>query len=114
VAIPPEVNAAAEEALREFCLHHSAAAISDRLRYSYKLADSAAVLLEERPGFLNPDQWTSRPIARFRYSPAKGEWGLYWANADERWRRLSSAPPAKDVRKLLQIVADNPSGVFTR
>jgi hypothetical protein len=113
MAIPPEDSAAAEEALREFCLHHSSADIADRLRYTYQIAEGAAVLIEERPGFLNPDQWSSRPIARFRYSPAKGEWGLYWANGNERWRRLTNAPPARDIRKLLQIVSDDPSGVFS-
>jgi hypothetical protein len=78
------------------------------------LVGDRAVLFEERPGFMNPAEWSSRAVAKFRYTPAKGVWGLYWSDGNGRWRRLSSAPPEKDIGKLLKIVSSDPSGVFSK
>jgi hypothetical protein len=113
VPIPPEAASAAESALSEFCVHHSSADIADQLRYSYEIAANAALLLEQRPSFMSTSgEWVSRAVAKFRYSPGKGDWSLYWSDADDRWRRLSSVPASTDIRKLIKIVADDPSGVF--
>jgi hypothetical protein len=113
VPIPPEAVAAAEAALSEFCAHHSSADIADQLRYTYEIAANAALLLEQRPSFMSPGgEWSSHAVAKFRYSPGKNDWSLYWSDADERWRRLSSVPASTDIRKLIKIVADDPSGVF--
>jgi hypothetical protein len=111
-SIPPEVTAAAESALREFCNRHSSAAIADQLRYSYELSGATALLVEQRPGFMNPSEWVSSPKAKFRYSATRRQWSLYWSDSNERWRRLSSAPAANDISTLLKIVADDPAGVF--
>src|SRR3954470_17463646 len=110
--IPPEVAEVAEAALRDFCDHHSSPDIADQLRYTYEINDLTAVLSEQRPGFLNPSTWTSVPIAKFKYALAKRQWSLYWADSNDRWRRLTNVPPTEDIRKLIQAVADDPLSVF--
>src|SRR2546430_3668308 len=109
MAMPPEARAAAEAALGEFCSHHSSPAIADQLRYSFEISGTAALLLEQRPSLMNPSEWRSLAVAKFRYAVAKGQWSLYWADSNEKWRRLSSVPAAADIRKLVQVVADDPS-----
>ena len=76
------------------------------------LSKLAVTLIERRPSFLNHLEWTSVPKAKFRYSPAKGVWSLYWPDTNQRWHRLSSAKTAKDIRVLLKAVATDTSGVF--
>ena len=110
--IPPEIASAAEEALREFCGHHSSPAIADQLRYTYELNDLTAVLSEQRPGFMDRSTWASFPVAKFKYTLAKGHWSLYWSDSNERWRRLTNVPPTKDIRTLIQAVADDSLSVF--
>lgn len=110
--LPPEVVSAAEAALSEFCRHHSSPAIADQLRYAYEINGLTALLLEQRPGFMNPSEWTSLAVARFRYALAKRQWSLYWADSNGRWRRLSNVPATDDIRKLIQVVADDPLSVF--
>lgn len=110
--IPPEVVAQAETALGEFCRQHSSAPGADRLRYRYEFEASAALLLEERPGFMKPEEWVSVPRARFRYSQARNEWSLYWSDANNRWHRVSNVKANQDIRVLLQIVVSDPLGVF--
>jgi hypothetical protein len=112
MSLPPDVVAVADAALREFCEHHSSPAIADRLRYAYEINGLTALLLEQRPGFMNPSEWTTTVIAKFRYALAKRQWSLYWADSNDRWRRLTNVPPTNDIRKLIQVVADDPLSVF--
>lgn len=112
MAIPAHVRLQAETALAEFCATHSSIPGADRLRYAYAIEPSAALLLVQRPGFVNQDQWISTPVAKFRYSEARDEWSLYWSDENKKWQRVSNVKPAKDVRVLLQTVVTDPTGVF--
>ena len=112
VAIPPEVRADAEAALTEFCAQSSSADVAESSRLEFEIAENHATLIERRPSFLNHLEWTSVPKAKFRYSPAKRVWSLYWPDTNQRWHRLSSAKTAKDIRVLLKAVATDTSGVF--
>jgi len=112
VAIPPEVRSDAELALGEFCDENSSKAVADQSRYEFEILENHAILIERRPAFLSHMEWTSLPKAKFRYSPAKEVWSLYWPDTNQRWHRLSSAKTAKDIRVLLKAVATDTSGVF--
>lgn len=111
MAIPPEVQADAETALTEFCAKLASAEVQE-LRYTYEVTANSAYLIEQRPSFMNPEEWTSRPIAKFRYSPAKNVWSLYWSDRGDRWHRLAGKATAPDIRELIKNVATDPSGVF--
>ena len=112
MAIPPEVFENAKTALSEFCVAHSSAPGADRLRYIYEFEANAALLLVQRPGFVSPTEWLSKPVAKFRYSEARGEWSLYWSDPNAKWHRVSNVKAAKDIRVLLQVVVSDPLGVF--
>ena len=113
MTIPDEIRAAAATALAEFCRRHSSAEVADQLRYEYAFDANAALLIERRPSFMDPAaQWTSLPVAKFRYSTGRGVWTLYWADRNEKWHRVSSAPAAKTIDPLLAQVLADPSGVF--
>jgi hypothetical protein len=111
MAIPAEVRADAETALSQFCREHSSAG-AEQPRYTYEIEGTSALLIEQRPGFMKPEDLISKRIAKFRYSPARAVWSLYWADANERWHRVSSVPADKSIRVLLQAVLSDPSGVF--
>jgi hypothetical protein len=113
VAIPPEVQTDAEVALSEWCEKHSTGDVADRLRYTYGFEANSAFLVEQRPSFMNANDWSSRQVAKFRYSPAKRVWSLYWSDrSSDRWHRHSGSATAPDIRTLLQTVVKDPAGVF--
>lgn len=112
MAIPSEVRGQAEAALDEFCREHSAAPGADQLRYVYEVQASAIVLSEQRPGFMNPNDWVSKPVAKFRYSEARNEWSLYWFDSSGRWHRVSNVKAAADIHVLIKVVVSDPLGVF--
>jgi len=111
MAIPDEVRARAEEALAAFCSQHSSTA-GDQVRYGYEFETSAALLMQQRPGFVRPDEWQSLPMAKFRYSAARNEWSLYWRDSNDRWQRVSDVKAAHDISTLLEVVVKDPLGVF--
>jgi hypothetical protein len=112
VAIPPEIRADAEIALAEFCTQLSSADVAEAQRYAYEFAANSAVLVQQRPSFMNPAEWASTPVAKFRYSETRNIWSLYWSDKSGRWHRLSDVPTTKDLRVLLQTVVKDPAGVF--
>ena len=112
MAISPEARHQAERALADFCAEHSSAPGADRLRYAYAFETNAALLLVQRPGFMNPEDWLSTPVAKFRYSDARSEWSLYWYDTNAKWHRVSNVKAEKDIRALLQTVVSDPLGVF--
>ena len=112
VAIPSEQRAEAEVALNEFCAQHSSTVGADRLNYTYQFEANAAVLIQQRPGFMKPDELVSKPIAKFRYSEARNLWTLYWFDPNGKWHRVSNVENKKDIRVLLQVVVTDPLGVF--
>lgn len=112
MSIPDEVRADAEVALAEFCRAHTTEAVASQLRYEYGFETNSALLIERRPGFLNPAEWGSKPLAKFRYSAAKAMWSLSWADSSGKWHRVSGVKPAGDIRVLLAAVLKDDSGVF--
>lgn len=110
--IPPDVRSDAETVLTDFCKKHSSAVVSDQLRYGFEFEANAVLLQAQRPGFMNPEQWGTVPVAKLRYSEARRTWSLYWSDMNGRWHRLSSVPMAADIRVLLQAVETDESRVF--
>lgn len=112
MAIPPDTRATAERLLDEFIRKHSAAEGTDQPRYSYRVDANAAVLVEDRPSFMSASSWTSKEIAKFRYSEARNTWTLYWRDSSDKWHRVSNVDAEKDLSKLLDVVVSDPLGVF--
>ena len=112
VAIPEEIRADAETAIGEFCRQHSSAEGADAPRYTYAFETNALLLLEQRPSFMKAGDWTSKPIARFRYSEARNVWSVYWRDANDKWHRVSNVVSEKNIRTLLDVVVKDPVGVF--
>jgi hypothetical protein len=110
--LPADVRAAAEIVLAEFCRSQSPRTLADRLRYEYAFVAHTALLIERRPHFMNPAEWTSLTVAKFRYTVSKGVWTLYWADRNEKWRRLLGVDASPSVDALIAEVIADPFRVF--
>ena len=113
MAIPSHIRDAASEALTEFCHQHSAESAATQQHFEFEILDNYALLVEKRPSFVNPNESTSRAVAKFRYSEARNQWALYWSDsAGKKWNRVSNTKTAPDIRDLLKVVMKDPDGVF--
>ena len=111
MSIPETVRADAVVALQSFIDAHSTNESAD-LRYTYNIEANGAVLVQQRPSFVNASEWSARPLAKFRYSEARNTWSLYWADVNGRWHRVPNVEGATDIRTLLDVVVRDPVGVF--
>lgn len=57
-------------------------------------------------------EWTSRGIARLRYTAARRLWELYWRDRNARWHRYDLTPPTVNVIALLGEVDRDPTCIF--
>jgi hypothetical protein len=108
MALPPEIRAAAERSIAQFCADRS----SDDYRLESEIRGDAITLKERRPPW-QPGadaEWSSLDVARVRYSG--GTWSLYWQRATGRWERYDGVGPTPRVDALLAVIDADPDGVF--
>ncbi len=69
-------------------------------------------LFEERPDFHPPHEWREMPSAKLKYVATQGMWRLYCQHRDRRWHAYEALPEASSFGKLLDEVAEDPTGIF--
>ena len=58
------------------------------------------------------DEWTSRPLALFRWRPATATWILKWADRDGKWLEYPNFEPVGDVALAIAEVRKDPHCCF--
>ncbi len=83
------------------------------MRLVLEFAGNEITLVETRPYFRDPTQWTRLPVARFRFNAASGTWSLDCPNLREKggWRPYP-VQPGHDLDKLIKALGQDTSGVF--
>lgn len=110
--IPDEVRMAAERELDDYCRDAIPEHAQDRVRIGYLAKGMTITLFEIRPHFMNPSDWRTCDVARFRFNKTRSEWTLYWLDRDLKWHIYDRIVPSPDFRDLLQEVDDDPTGIF--
>jgi chorismate mutase len=57
-------------------------------------------------------EWTTFPVARFRYTAASATWTLYWRDRDSRFHHYDPVPPTADIGVLLGELERDPAALF--
>ena len=84
----------------------------DWVRMSIEVRGNNVTLVEHRPVWRMPDQWTDGKTAQFRYDPTSERWTLYWSDRHGRWLRYEDKRPVADIAALLREVDEDPFGAF--
>lgn len=113
MALPLLTQHIAQTKLGAYCEKKIPADVRDRVRLVLEFADNEITLVETRPYFRDPTQWTRLPVARFRFNAASGTWSLDCPNLREKggWR-LYPVQSAHDLDKLIRALDEDTSGVF--
>ena len=71
-------------------------------------------LVEERPPWSDQTaaDWTSSPIAQFRFQPTSQLWALYWPDRNTRWHLFAETPPTADIAQLAHALDLDTNGTF--
>jgi Protein of unknown function (DUF3024) len=113
MSLPVLIQHIARTRLGAFCERRVPAAVRDQVRLELEFADNQVTLVESRPYFRDPSQWTRLPVARFRFNAAAGTWSLDCPRLREKngWSAYPVAP-SRELEKLIRIVDQDESGVF--
>ena len=101
-----------EKEVGGFCKRKVPAEFHDELRIDYSIRGNSVTLLEIRPAWRLPGEWTAMKVAQFRLDPDTKKWSLYWCDRNERWHLYDDLPPAYDLGVFIQEVDADPTGIF--
>ena len=114
MAIPELTKQSAEQLLVEFCDQQVPQFVRDQVYLKHKSRGNDLTLVEWRapwrPGA--NDEWTSRPLALFRWRPATATWILKWADRDGKWLEYPNFEPVGDVALAIAEVRKDPHCCF--
>lgn len=111
MALPENVRREVEPIIGQYCANRIPEHARHQVKMSFDFRGDAVTLVEERPHWQNPDQWTRTPIAQFRYDSRTERWSLFCSDRNSRWHNYQ-ARPTKDIRLLLREVDADPTGIF--
>ncbi len=98
--------------LTAFCDARVPSAVRDKLRLGFRIKGNEVVLFEERPAFRPPHEWREMVVAKFKYVGTQRLWRLYCQHRDLRWHSYETLPAAQSFDRLLDEVAEDPTGIF--
>lgn len=112
MALPESLRTAIEAEFRRYCEGKIPPELRSEIRISFAIEEDAVTLYEERPFFRDPRTWTKSHVAQFRYDANKGKWTLYYRTGQNKWHRYSYTSPVKNIRRLVEEVEEDPTGIF--
>jgi hypothetical protein len=112
VPLPAHVRQLADSKLSEFDDWRMPVYRGDQVRLFHTFRGNSVTLIESRPLFHKPDQWSRLKIAQFRQDPETRLWTLYFADRSDRWHLYDDIDPSPVFEALLQEVVQDPSGIF--
>lgn len=101
-------------AMRHYCEQRVPPHALHQVRSELVLSKGAATIVERRAPWREDfgPEWTSRGVARLRYTIKRGVWALYWSDHNGRWHLYDLIDPTDDVRVLLDEVDRDPTCIF--
>lgn len=95
-----------------YCTRKSLAQYRDELEVLYHIDGQAVTIVEKRPAFQLPGEFTETFVARLRYTRTNGLWTLYWADRNSEWHIYELAEPSRDLKQLLTEVDRDQTRIF--
>lgn len=114
MAIPELTKRAAEQQLAAFCDRRVPRHVRDQVYLEHKARGNDLTLVERRAPWMPGDdgEWTSRPLALFRWQPATATWILKWANRHGKWLEYPDLEPVGDIALAIREVDADPHCCF--
>ena len=108
MAIPELTKRSAEQQLADFCDRRVPAHVRAQVRLEYTARGNDLTLVERRVPWDGSDrEWTSLPIALFRWQPQTATWLLKWADRNGKWLDYPDLDPVGDIAiAIAEVDAD--------
>lgn len=112
MALPDLERKRVQRALDAFC-DRVPPRFHDKLAYEHRFRGNAVTIYERRPPLRGTGgEWTTCPVARFKYDPANRTWALQWADWNSRWHVYRGFERIRRFQDLVDEVSSDPTGIF--
>lgn len=114
MSLPDHTRRLIERQLSSYCGRICPPSFVRQVRLGYRIEHDRVTLCEVRPVYASLGMAALRhaPLAQFRHGARDGNWRLYYADLEQRWRRYRPLPRARDFLTLLRELDRDPRGVF--
>lgn len=110
--LPPLLKQVVERRFQNYCDTKIPTEYQNEIKLLYKIRGNSVTLIESRPVFRKPSQWSEMKIAQFRYDEKAHHWALYWADQNDRWHACPGMNPSKNIEDLFVRLEEDPHCVF--
>ena len=110
--LPPLIRQLMDKKLGKYCEKKIPVDLLDKIRVSYKVRGNSVTLIESRPYWDDPSEWSNLAVAQFRYDPKDKTWTLYCADRNNRWHLYIDTESSPNLDDLLKEVDRDPTGIF--
>ena len=102
-----------EKLLKVFCTTRGPGPhIRAKQRWDYRVTGQSVELLETRPRWNNPSEYSSFGFAKATYVKNTREWKVYWMRADLKWHRYWPCPSVDTLEEFLELVDQDEDSAF--
>ncbi len=112
MALPELVRKLVEKKMRDYCEGKISPQIRHKIRIGFKIRGNSVTIIEERPYYYVPSQWSQTVVAQIRYDSTDNTWTLYYWDRNSRWCPYALSVPTKNIETLLRCVEFDPTGIF--
>lgn len=113
MTLPVLIRHLAQTKIEAYCAQRLPAHLPEQVRIDIEIDGDAVTLIESRPHFQHPEQWSRLPVARFCFNPASHTWTLFRPHfgPHETWLPYP-AKPERDLEKLIRLLDTDQTGAF--
>ena len=112
MALDEITKARATKLLGAFCEKRVPRHLWHKVRLHFEIHGRSLTLIEDRPYFQDPSQWTHSPVAQFRHDEETKRWTLYCCDRNSKWHRYMDLDSTTDLEDLIKEVDRDPTGIF--
>ena len=84
----------------------------NQLDFLARIEKQSVVLLEKRPYWRNPKEFTEREFAKATFQNKTQDWSVYWMRASGKWELYPPHETAKSLKEWFQVVSEDDNGCF--
>ena len=112
MAIPELLRKTVENKLSRYCQSKIPPEAKGQIKLSWEIRGNHVTLIESRPYFLDPNEWTKAKVAQFRFDPQGKTWSLFCRDRNGRWHLYNHAKPASNLEPLINALDSDITGIF--
>ncbi len=113
MTLPVLIRHLAQTKLAAYCARKLPENLRQQVHLDIEFDGDAVSLIEARPHFRHPEQWTRLPVARFCFNPVSRTWTLFSPHFGQHDAWLPyPVKPERELDKLIELLDSDQSGAF--